>query len=67
MGCPVGRAHHWAMPLAWFPRLMGAGEAERAAWETRPGGSTQAALEEVEAGGGLLEGRGDVRGVGRVA
>ena len=46
---------------------MGAGEAERAAWETRPGGSTQAALEEVEAGGGLLEGRGDVRGVGRVA
>lgn len=67
MGRAVGRAHRLAMPLAWFPRLMGAGEAERAGWEALPGGIHWPTLDEDVSIDGLLEGRGDVRGVGRVA
>ncbi|MFN0114834.1 MAG: DUF2442 domain-containing protein [Paracoccaceae bacterium] len=55
------------VPLAWFPRLMAAGAEERAGWEALPGGLHWAARDEDVSLEGLLAGRGDARGVGRVA
>ncbi len=55
------------VPLAWFPRLMAATGAERAAWTALPGGLHWEGLDEDVSLEGLLAGRGDARGVGRVA
>lgn len=55
------------VPLAWFPRLMAAAPAERETWEALPGGIHWPALDEDVSIDGLLAGRGDARGVGRVA
>lgn len=55
------------VPLAWFPRLM---RADRAALETveiTPFGLHWETLDEDVSVAGLLAGRGDQRGVGRVA
>jgi hypothetical protein len=55
------------VPLAWFPRLMAASPDQRAGWAALPGGLHWEALDEDISLAGLLAGRGDARGVGRVA
>jgi hypothetical protein len=47
------------VPLAWFPRLLRASEAERNAVELSPGGLHWEALDEDISIAGLLAGRGD--------
>jgi len=55
------------VPLAWFPRLLGASEAERGAVQISPFGLHWEALDEDVSVEGLLAGRGDMGGVGAVA
>jgi hypothetical protein len=55
------------VPLAWFPRLMKADPAARAAVEISPFGLHWEALDEDISVEGLLAGRGDRRRVGKVA
>ncbi len=55
------------VPLAWFPRLMRATAEERAAVELTPFGMHWEALDEDISVAGLLAGRGDATGMGRVA
>ncbi len=55
------------VPLAWFPRLMRADAAEREAFEVTPFGIHWDGLDEDISVAGLLAGRGDMDGVGRVA
>ena len=55
------------VPLAWFPRLLRASEAERAAVKISPFGLHWEALDEDISVAGLLAGRGDMSGVGQVA
>ena len=52
------------VPLAWFPRLLGATVVEREAFEISPFGLHWAALDEDISVEGLLAGRRDGRGVG---
>ncbi len=47
-------------PLAWFPRLLQASEAELARYELSPGGIHWETLCEDISVAGLLEGRGDM-------
>ncbi len=55
------------VPLAWFPRLMRADAAAREAFEVTPFGIHWDGLDEDISVAGLLAGRGDMGGVGRVA
>jgi len=55
------------VPLAWFPRLLRASEAERAAVTISSFGLHWEALDEDISVAGLLAGRGDMGGVGQVA
>lgn len=55
------------VPLAWFPRLLAASEAERAAVEISAFGLHWAGLDEDVSVEGLLAGRGDMGRVGAVA
>lgn len=55
------------VPLAWFPRLLGATKAERDAVEISPFGLHWESLDEDISVAGLLTGRGDMSGVGKVA
>jgi hypothetical protein len=55
------------VPLAWFPRLMAADAAARKAFELSPMGIHWEGLDEDISVAGLLAGRWDMRGVGRVA
>lgn len=55
------------VPLAWFPRLLAAGPAERAKVELTPFGMHWPALDEDVSVEGLLAGRGDVTRPGRRA
>lgn len=55
------------VPLAWFPRLLRADKAALEAVEITPFGLHWEALDEDVSVAGLLAGRGDMRGVGRVA
>ena len=55
------------VPVAWFPRLLNADAAERAAFELSPFGIHWEGLDEDISISGLLAGRGDIGGVGRVA
>ena len=54
-------------PLAWFPRLLRADAAARAAFEVSAFGIHWEGLDEDISVAGLLAERGDMRGVGRVA
>lgn len=53
--------------LAWLQRLMTADAAAREAFELSPTGIHWEGLDEDISVAGLLAGRGDMRGVGRVA
>jgi hypothetical protein len=55
------------VPLAWFPRLLLADRAALQAVEITPFGLHWEALDEDVSVAGLLAGRGDHRGVGKVA
>ena len=55
------------VPLARFPRLLHATPEARAGWTLSPFGIHWQALDEDISVAGLLAGRGDVMGVGRVA
>lgn len=55
------------VPLAWFPRLLRASEAERAAVTITPFGLHWEGLDEDISVAGLLAGRGDMGSVGQVA
>lgn len=55
------------LPLAWFPRLLGATKAERDAVKISPSGLHWESLDEDTSVEGLLAGRGDMSGVGKVA
>ncbi|MFT4619053.1 MAG: hypothetical protein ACI9AQ_002743 [Dinoroseobacter sp.] len=55
------------VPLAWFPLLLGASEAERAAVKISAFGLHWEALDEDVSVEGLLAGRGDMGRVGAVA
>ena len=55
------------VPLAWFPRLLHASPEARAAWALSPFGIHWEALDEDISVAGLLAGRGDATGVGKVA
>ena len=55
------------VPMAWFPRLLGASEAERAAVKISALGLHWEALDEDVSVEGLLAGRGDMGRVGAVA
>jgi hypothetical protein len=55
------------VPLAWFPKLMKADPAARAAVEISPFGLHWEALDEDISVEGLLAGRGDKGRVGKVA
>ena len=55
------------VPLAWFPRLLRATPQARAACTLSPFGLHWEALDEDISVAGLLAGRGDMAGVGRVA
>lgn len=55
------------VPLAWFPRLLHAERAALEAVEISPFGLHWEALDEDLSVEGLLAGRGDQRGLGRVA
>ena len=54
-------------PLAWFPRLLKADRAARAAFVVTAFGIHWEGLDEDISIAGLLAGRGDMSGVGRVA
>lgn len=55
------------VPLAWFPRLLQATPAQRQAVTLSPMGLHWEGLDEDISVAGLIAGRGDVAGVGRVA
>ncbi len=55
------------VPLAWFPRLLRADKAAREAFELSAFGIHWEGLDEDISVAGLLAGRGDMAGVGRVA
>ena len=55
------------VPLAWFPRLMRASAADRGAVTLSPMGLHWDALDEDISVAGLIAGRGDMAGMGRVA
>jgi hypothetical protein len=55
------------IPLAWFPRLLHASRAERAAVTLTPFGLHWEALDEDISVAGLLAGRGDIGKLGEVA
>ncbi|MDP2063817.1 MAG: DUF2442 domain-containing protein [Phaeovulum sp.] len=55
------------VPLAWFPRLLHATHAAREAYALSAFGIHWEALDEDISVAGLLAGRGDMGGVGRVA
>ena len=55
------------VPVAWFPRLLNADAAERAAFELSPFGIHWEGLDEDISISGLLAGWGDMGGVWRVA
>jgi hypothetical protein len=55
------------VPLAWFPRLLHADAAAREAYELSAFGLHWEALDEDISVAGLLAGRGDMSGVGKVA
>ncbi len=55
------------VPLAWFPRLLHATPAERAAVTLSPFGLHWEALDEDISVAGLLAGRGDMGKLGEVA
>ena len=55
------------VPLAWFPRLLRATPAERTAVTLSPMGLHWEALDEDISMAGLVAGRGDMAGIGRVA
>jgi Protein of unknown function (DUF2442) len=55
------------VPLAWFPRLLHATKAEREAVTLSPMGLHWEALDEDVSMAGLIAGRGDMAGIGRVA
>lgn len=54
-------------PLAWFPRLLHATPSQRAAVTLSPMGLHWEALDEDISIAGLIAGRGDMGGVGKVA
>ena len=54
-------------PLAWFPRLLRADRAAREAFEVSVFGIHWEGLDEDISVEGLVAGRGDMAGVGRVA
>jgi hypothetical protein len=55
------------VPLEWFPRLLHAGPEARAAVTLSPLGLHWGALDEDISVAGLLAGRGDMGGVGKLA
>ncbi len=55
------------VPLAWFPRLLHASPSERQAVTLTTMGLHWEALDEDISLAGLIAGRGDMAGVGRVA
>ena len=55
------------VPLAWFPRLLHASTVEREAVTLSPMGLHWEALDEDISVAGLIAGRGDMAGMGRVA
>jgi hypothetical protein len=55
------------VPLAWFPRLLHATAAQRQAVTLSPMGLHWEALDEDISITGLIAGRGDMSGVGKVA
>ena len=55
------------VPLAWFPRLLRATVAERGAVTLSPMGLHWEALDEDISVAGLIAGRGDMAGMGKVA
>lgn len=55
------------VPLAWFPRLLRANIVERGAVTLSPMGLHWEALDEDISVAGLIAGRGDMAGMGRVA
>ena len=55
------------VPLAWFPRLLRASVADRLAVTLSPLGLHWEALDEDISVAGLIAGRGDMAGMGRVA
>lgn len=55
------------VPLAWFPRLLRASQADRNAVTLSPMGLHWAALDEDISVAGLIAGRGDMAGLRRVA
>ena len=55
------------VPLAWFPRLLRATVAEREAVTLSPMGLHWEALDEDISVAGMIAGRGDMAGMGRVA
>jgi hypothetical protein len=55
------------VPLVWFPRLLNADAAAREAFELSPFGIHWDGLDEDISVAGLLAGRGDMGGVGKVA
>ena len=55
------------VPLAWFPRLLHTAPAARAAYEISAFGIHWEGLDEDISVAGLLGGRGDMGGVGKVA
>ncbi len=55
------------VPLAWFPRLLHATAAQRQAVTLSPMGLHWEALDEDISITGLIAGRGDLSGVGKVA
>lgn len=55
------------VPLAWFPRLLGASAAQRNAVELSPSGLHWEELDEDISVAGLLAGRGDLTHPPRVA
>ena len=55
------------VPLAWFPRLLHATPADRAAFTLSAFGIHWEALDEDISVEGLLAGRGDAGGMGKVA
>lgn len=55
------------VPLAWFPRLLHATKAEREAVTLSAMGLHWEALDEDISVAGLMAGRGDMAGMGRVA
>ena len=55
------------VPLAWFPRLLHATAQQRTAVTLSPMGLHWDALDEDISTAGLIAGRGDMAGVGKVA